>query len=130
VARTYQTGDSPLGAWVTYDRTINAIQKGDKQMAANVLKRLAPAVLAFGIAGSGIGLGLGNATAWASTHAPKAISPKAISTVKVGDPCTKAELGKTVVKTIKSGKLGLVCKKSAKGFRWEIKPARKTHAKK
>ncbi len=93
-------------------------------MALKIVKTVAPAVLALGIAGSGAGLGLGSATAWAaSTH-----SPKAATLVKVGATCTKADQGKTIVKQIKRGKLGLVCEKSGTAYKWEIKPAKKMTA--
>jgi hypothetical protein len=72
-----------------------------------VVKRFAPAVLAFGIAVSGVGVT--GATAFASTtHA---------ATVKEGAKCSKAELNKTE----KAGSKVLVCKKAGGGYKWTVK---------
>ena len=67
-------------------------------MKFSVVKRLAPAVLALGIAVSGVGLTAG--TAFASSSAA----------AKAGAACSKAEKGKTE----KAGKAELVCKKTSR----------------
>jgi hypothetical protein len=74
-------------------------------MKFSIEKRLAPAVLALGIAASGVGLTAGTAFASSST------------TAKVGASCTKAEKGKTE----KVGKTELVCKDVKGKYKWEKK---------
>jgi len=99
-------------------------------MTLNLLKKLAPAALALGLAGTGALAG--SAPAWASVHsratahvAAKAKAKKP-ATVKAGASCTKAELGKTAVE----GKSSLLCEKVGKAYKWEVKPAvKKTAAK-
>ena len=70
-----------------------------------VVKRLAPAVLALGIAASGVGLTAGTAFASSKTAA------------KVGASCSKADKGKTE----KAGKTELVCKDVKGKYKWEKK---------
>jgi hypothetical protein len=71
-----------------------------------IAKRLAPAVLALGVAVGGVSLTAG--TAFAS-------SSKA--NVKAGAACTKSEKGKTE----KAGKTELVCKEVKGKYKWEKK---------
>jgi hypothetical protein len=74
-------------------------------MKFSIGRRLAPAVLALGIAASGVGLTAGTAFASSST------------TAKVGASCTKAEKDKTE----KVGKTELVCKDVKGKYKWEKK---------
>jgi hypothetical protein len=109
-------------------------------MKVDLLKKLAPAALALGLAGSGAFLT--SAPAWASSHshvaahaatkskakepAVKAKSKAKEPAVKAGEACTKAELAKTVV----AGKSKLICEKVGKNFKWEVmKPSPKKAAK-
>lgn len=73
-------------------------------MKFSITRRLAPAVLALGIAASGVGLTAG--TAFASS-----------STMKAGASCSKSEKGKTE----KVGKTELVCKDVKGKYKWEKK---------
>jgi len=70
-----------------------------------IAKRLAPAVLALGVALGGVSLTAG--TAFASSK----------TTAKVGASCTKSEKGKTA----KAGKTELVCKDVKGKYKWEKK---------
>jgi hypothetical protein len=98
-------------------------------MKVDLLKKLAPAALALGLAGSGAFLT--SAPAWASSHshvaAHAATKSKAKEpAVKAGEACTKAELAKTVV----AGKSKLICENVGKNFKWEVmKPSPKKAAK-
>jgi hypothetical protein len=74
-------------------------------MKSSILRRLAPAVLALGIAASGVGLTAGTAFASSSTA------------VKVGASCSKADKGKTK----KVGKTELECKDVNGKYKWEKK---------
>ncbi len=103
-----------------------------------VLKRVAPAAMAIGMA-----LGAFAGTAGASTHASAkttttvhhAVAPKAHhaaplkaktaavkTNVKAGSRCTKPWLGKSR----KAGKVLLTCERVGKAYKWEVsKPAKK-----
>lgn len=91
-----------------------------------LLKKLAPAALALGLASGGALVG--SAPAWAAAHShvaahAAATKSKATKTAvpKAGGACTKVELGKTAV----AGKATLECKKVGKAYKWEVKPAAK-----
>ena len=79
------------------------------------VKRLAPAVLALGVAAGSLGLTAG--TAFASTHSAAKTAHATTATAKLGGTCTKSELNKTS----KVGKTTLVCKKSGKSYKWAKK---------
>jgi hypothetical protein len=72
-------------------------------MKSSIIRRIAPAVLALGIAASGVGLTAGTAFASSSTA------------VKVGASCSKADKGKTK----KVGKTELECKDVKGKYKWE-----------
>jgi hypothetical protein len=99
-------------------------------MKLNFLKKLAPAALALGLAGSGALLGstpaFASTRSHVATHAvTKAKAKKPV--IRAGTACTKAELAKTTV----AGKSKLIYEKVGKGFKWEVvKPAAKPVAKK
>jgi hypothetical protein len=78
-------------------------------MKPSILRRLAPALLALGIAASGVGLTAG--TAFASSSSSKSTA------VKVGASCSKADKGKTK----KVGKTELECKDVNGKYKWEKK---------
>jgi hypothetical protein len=82
-------------------------------------KRLAPAILAICISGSGLGLTAGTASASTTTtiHHTTSTTMHTGAPVKVGTSCTKAELNKTE----KSGNTVLVCKRHLRKYKWEIK---------
>jgi hypothetical protein len=83
-------------------------------MNLHLSKRLAPAVLALSVAGSGLSLAV--APAWASTRNMAATSTKA-TTEKIGDPCTKAEVGKVA----KVGRVAkLECVKEGSTYKYEL----------
>jgi hypothetical protein len=77
-------------------------------MKIPMAKRLAPAILALGVAAGGLGLSAG--TAFASTHLHS-------DAAKAGAACTK----KDVNKTTKEGSTVLVCKKVDGKYKWEKK---------
>ncbi len=76
-------------------------------MKIPMAKRVAPAILALGVAVGGLGLSAG--TAFASSSKSTA--------VKVGASCSKADKGKTE----KVGKTEVVCKDVKGKYKWEKK---------
>jgi hypothetical protein len=75
-------------------------------MKIPMAKRVAPAILALGVAVGGLGLSAG--TSFASTSK---------DAVKVGASCSKADKGKTE----KAGKTEVVCKEVKGKYKWEKK---------
>jgi hypothetical protein len=78
-------------------------------MKIPMAKRVAPAILALGVAVGGLGLSTG--TAFASSSSTKSTA------VKVGASCSKADKGKTA----KAGKTEVVCKDVKGKYKWEKK---------
>ena len=75
-------------------------------------KHLAAGALVLGLAGAAFGLNTG--AAFASTH--KAHATK-VAAVKIGDSCTKAELGKVA----KVGRVAkLTCVKEGNTYKYEL----------
>lgn len=77
-------------------------------MKIPMAQRVAPAILALGVAVGGLGLSAG--TAFASTSSSK-------TAVKVGASCSKSDKGKTE----KVGKTEVVCKDVNGKYKWEKK---------
>jgi hypothetical protein len=87
-------------------------KRKDRLMKLGLAKRFASVALTLGLAAGAFGLSSG--TAFASTHQVHATKA---ADVKIGDPCTKAELGKVA----KVGKVAkLTCVKEGKTYKYEL----------
>ena len=83
-------------------------------MNLHPLKRLVPAMLALSVVGGSLSLSAG--PAWASTHSAAHANAKTTAE-KIGDPCTKAEVGKVA----KVGRVAkLECVKEGTTYKYEL----------